>query len=91
MNGGLSAPKTALRSLLAHTRNGAALIVVTPWVEIVGMLSGVILLAILAVAAILVVGAAAVLVIPVAVPVAALVLVMVGLVKMAVRTADDDA
>jgi len=90
MNGVLSAPKTALRSLLAHTRKGAALILVTPWTEIVAMMAGVILLVILAVAAILVVGAAAVLVIPVAVPVAALVLVLVALVKLAVRTADDD-
>lgn len=60
------------------------------WIEIVEFLSGAILLAVLAVAAILVVGAAAVLVIPLAVPVAALALLLVGLVKLAVRTAGDD-
>lgn len=60
------------------------------WIEIVGFLSGAILIATLAVAAILVVGAAAVLVIPLAVPVAALALVLVGLVKLAARIAGHD-
>jgi len=85
-----SEPATALQSLSAHTRKGAALIVVTPWTEIVAMMAGVVLLAVLAVAALLVVGAAAVLVIPVAVPAAVLVLALVALVKVVVRTADDD-
>lgn len=68
----------------------ATKIVEMEWIEIVGFLSGVVLIAILAVAVILAVGAAAVLVIPIAVPVAALSLVLVGLVKLAARTADDE-
>ena len=68
-------------------RKGAALIVVTPWTEIVAVMAGVVLVVILTVAVLLMVGAAAVLVIPVAVPVAALALVLMGLVKMAARSA----
>jgi hypothetical protein len=68
----------------------ATKIVEMEWVEIVAMTSGAILAVILAVAVVLVVGAAAVLVIPIAMPAAVLVLVLVGLVKLAARTAGDD-
>ena len=69
----------------ATIRKILALVVVTPWDEIVAMMAGATALAIVAVAVVLVAGAAAVLVIPVAIPGAALALAMVGLVKMAVK------
>lgn len=90
MNGESSEPKTDLQSHLAPIRKILALVVVTPWMEVVAMMAGATLVAILVVAAILVAIPATAIVLVIAIPVAAAVLAVVGLVKLAVKAPADD-